>query len=256
MLVMLLPWVMAVGPVAPSLAESAGPAGVWAMVVDVGSTSKVPFAGTTEVITRTLLHVSLVQSGGTWVQRQQVCDVKVLSDSRSKVLLPETFIRSLPIQEYPISIAADEGAWSYRADPGPSVVGYDPARTGGGLPLDANAPGVLDPDRDGQPGVTVLLDIPVFGSVQMYVVQRGHSKYVGRFQGSVATGSVEVVRVDQRTLGASFPPFAANPEVSPVPSRSRFRMDRIVQAADCQALKRDWKGDFGVGDSLKARAGT
>ena len=228
-----------------AVAAPPDPAGDYAMIVDVGSSSKVAFAGTTEVITRTLLRVRLAQEGGLWVQEQSVCDVKVLSDSRSKVVIPRAFVNSLPRQSYPVTLTPTEGGWTYRADPGPSVLGYDPALTGGKMPVGPKDPGVLDPDGDGHPGVTVLLEIPVFGSVQMYVVQRGHSRYQGTFQNGGFEGSVEVVSVDQRTLGASFPPFAANPEIRSLPDRSRFRMVPAPGTKTCADLRDRWDGGFG-----------
>lgn len=231
----------------PAVASDLGEGGDYGMVIDVASRSRVPYAGTTDVVTRSLVHVRLsADDSGGWSAVQRVCDVKLLSDSRAKTVLPDSFVRSLPVQSYAVNISEAGGWVRYQADPGATFVGFDPAVTGGVVPRKAGDPGVVDTDGDGKPGVTVRLVIPVFGAVKIYVAQKGHSRYVGAVTPDGVDGRVDVVSLDQRTLGASFAPFAANPEITAVPESSRFTMRRIERGLTCDGLRSGWGGDYRV----------
>lgn len=221
------------------------------MVVDVASRSEMAYAGKTEVITRSLLRVDVIRrADGSLEQVQRVCAVRMSSDSKALTEIPDAFVASLPEQRYPVAVqAGPDGEQRYTADPGPSEVGFDPAVTGGELPQRKGDPGVTDPDGDGHPGVTVRLIVPVIGAVRIYIAQRGHSRYVGRVIGGEVRGDVEIVTMEQRTLGASFAPFAANPTIVAVPERSRFRLAPLETAEGCEELVARWDGGFGIGGS-------
>lgn len=234
MLNLLIPLALGASP-APSapLAD-----GTHRMVVDIATTSEVAFAGTTEVITRSVVRLDVSRTERGYDVVQQVCDVDVLSDARAETLLPDGFVAALPVQRYTALVSKDAaGELRWWADPGPTHVGYDPKVTGGPVPDKAKQDGVLDEDGDGHPGVTVKLRIPVFGTVRIYVAQRGHSRYVGHFADGGVEGRVEQVRLEQRTLGASFAPFAANPDVTVVPERSVFRIEKVADGVEgCAAV--------------------
>lgn len=244
----MIAWVVAVAlaGASPSLVgEPSLPPGAYRMVVDVASRSEVAFAGTTEVVTRSLLRVDVRATAAGLEQEQRVCDVRISSDSRARTEIPTSFVRSLPVQRYPVTVrVGDDGVARYAADPGPSEIGFDPVISGGPVPSGRNDPGVTDPDGDGHPGVTVHLIVPVIGQARIYVAQRGHSRYTGRVDGGEVRGAVEVVAMEQRTLGASFAAFAANPTVTAVPERSRFRMSPIDAGIGCVALVDGWDGEF------------
>lgn len=226
-------------PDAPTLAP-----GAYRMVVDVASRSEVAFAGTTEVVTRSLLRVDVRPAAAGVQVEQRVCDVRIESDSRARTEIPASFVRSLPVQRFVAELRRDGDVVRFSADPGPSEVGFDPKLSGGPVPSGRGEPGVTDPDGDGHPGVTVHLVVPVVGTARIYVAQRGHSRYAGRVEGGEVRGAVQVVALEQRTLGASFPPFAANPDITPIPERSRFRMAPIAAELDCAALVSGWDGAF------------
>jgi hypothetical protein len=177
---------------------------------------------------------------------QQVCDVKLLSDSRAETVLPDAFIRAMPRQTYAVRLVETDGNTSFSADPGPTYVGYDPALSGGGVPSGADDPGVVDMDRDGRPGVTVHVVMPVFGAVKIYVAQRGHSRYEGQVGEGGVSGRVDIVALEQNTLGASFAPFAANPQITAVPESSRFDMRPIASGLTCADLRARWAGEYRV----------
>jgi len=211
------------------------------MVIEVASRSKVPFAGTTDVVTRSLVKVSVSEQDGVWTQSQELCAVEIDGDSRATTVLPQAFIDAVPDQKYPIKVSA---SGSYEADPGLTILGYDPNVTGGALPQKGSSPGVLDFDGDGHPGGTVEVKMPVFGTVKMYIAQAGWSRYVGTARAGRIEGKVEIVRMDQRTLGASISAFAANPKIEAVPEKSRFFLERLTTDRSCSSLATSWSRTY------------
>ncbi|MFK7928743.1 MAG: hypothetical protein AB8H79_11190 [Myxococcota bacterium] len=211
------------------------------MVVEVATRSKVPFAGTTDVVTRSLVKVGLSERDGVWTQSQDLCAVQIDGDSRATTVLPQAFIDAVPNQTYPIQLSPQG---RYEADPGPTNLGFDPKITGGALPLKGSDPGVLDFDGDGHPGGTVVVKMPVFGKVKMYIAQAAWSRYHGTVRGGRIEGRVESVSVAQRTLGASISAFAANPKIEPVPEKSRFFLQRLSTDRPCSSLVASWSRTY------------
>lgn len=225
----------------PPLAE-----GHYRMVVDVASRSELALAGTTHAVTRSLLRVRIARGPEGLMQEQQVCAVRMIADTKASTEIPSAFIASLPRQRYPIELDRDSaGAWRYSADPGVSEVGFDPAASGGVLPTKRDDPGVIDSDGDGHPGVTVRFSHPWIGTVRIYLVQRGHSRYTGPVRDGAVRGSVDIVTMEQHTLGASFAPFAANPTITPIARDSRFVLEPIDEPQSCAELAASWDGELG-----------
>lgn len=220
-------------------------AGDYVMVVQTSTRSRVPVAGTTDVITRSLVRVQLRQKDQSWTQEHKVCAIDIWTDTRAETVLPDAFIASLPVKRYPVTLERGAGGWAYTATPEPNFIGYDPAVSGGALPERRSDAGVLDFDGDGHPGATVLLDVPVLGSVRMYIVQKGHSRYHGELKpdGSIE-GRIEVLETAQVTLGASVPLFAASPTITPVPAGSRFRLVPVDESETCSSLAEKWDRTF------------
>ncbi|TVQ94464.1 MAG: hypothetical protein EA397_01995 [Deltaproteobacteria bacterium] len=220
--------------------------GPYVMLVDVASRSEIAFAGKTEVLTRSLLRVDLRASSEGLEVHQEVCDVRIISDSKARTEIPESFITSIPPQRYTATLRPmKDGRWRFQADPGPSVVGFQPEEGQEELPTRRGDSRVTDPDGDGYPGVTVRLHTPVIGPVRIYIVQRGHSRYTGEVVDGEVHGQVEIVTMEQHTLGASFAPFAVNPTIHPVPAQSRFVLRPAGADEDCSSLRQAWDGSFG-----------
>lgn len=219
--------------------------GPHALLIDVGTRSRVPVAGTTDVVTRSLLRVEVSRTATGWVQTQEVCAARVLSDTRAQTVLPDAFIEAMPTQRYPVTLTRTSSGWRWRADPGPSPIGYDPERTGGSVPTEVDAPGVIDHEGDGHPGATVLLEVPVLGSVRLYIAQNSWIRYHGivNERGRV-TGKVEQVSTTQHTLGASAPLFDADPEITAVPEKSHFMQAPLASSRSCSELVGAWSGGW------------
>lgn len=191
----------------------------------VVSRARVPFAGEREVVTRSFSSIRFEPGPEGWVQHQRPCEIEV---DGGRVRFPDAFVRSMP--ERSDVVGLDGGV--YRYDPGPSWVGLAPES-----PLDGDGPW-LDPDGDGHPGATVFLEVPVFGSVRLHIAQIGHSVLHGAVRDGTVAGSVEVVRLEQRTLGASVPGFAVSPRIDVVEGRSWFQL-RPDRAQRCSGLWAD-----------------
>lgn len=239
----LIPVALAAGP----QAEPAPPIqpGAYVMVVEVGSTSKVPVAGTANITTRSLLQVDLSQDpDGGWTQTQKLCAVEVESDTRATTILPQTFIDAVPDKAFPVRLIEGASGWSYAADPGPNHIGYDPETSGGVVPTRRNDPGVVDFEGDGHPGATILLNVPVLGDVRMYITQFGWSQFRGEVTEGGVEGKVLSLAAESRTLGASIGLFAADATITPVPERSRFQLRPIPAGTRCENLAPRWGRGF------------
>ncbi len=200
--------------------------------------SKVPFAGKVTVYNRGVTRVELLRTSTGWEQRQELCDVVVDDDLKmSTTIIPPAFIAATPRQTYPVHFTRTESGWTYRADPGPLDVGWDPRAAGGVLPEHPDSPGVLDFEGDGHPGATVQLQVPVFGAVEVYVVQRGHTTYTGRVVDGGVQGTLQVVALDQRTIDASHRMFRGNPPVTVLPDESSLSLRPLPPGTTCTDLR-------------------
>jgi hypothetical protein len=229
--------VLAILPLCASAGWEEAWEGRYALELRVASVARVPVVGAQRSVTRSLLLVDVERQGGRLMQRQRVCHIDIQSP-RVRMTVPEAYVRALQPREYPAEIRGDEGARSYTADSGMDYVGYDPRFTGGALPANRTSPGVLDSDRDGEPGATVVGHFPLFGSVRMFVAQRSHLVLRGRrVAADRVEGRIEVLALEQRMLGASNRLFNRDLTVQPDPSASGFTMVR-APLDDCGALVR------------------
>jgi hypothetical protein len=177
--------------------------------------TQIPVAGKREVVTLSYAHIDFEERDGKWIQNQKACAVVV---EGGRVTFPDTFVASIPAQSFPVSWT--EG--TYAVDPGPTFVGLSGPTAE--LPEEPDDPRVVDQDGDGHPGVTVYMNLPVFGQLEMYVVQAAHSRLSGQVTDGRIEGSVDIPRFDQRTLGASMKVFAKTLPTRVLPGRSTFRI--------------------------------
>lgn len=205
--------------------------------LDIATITKVPVFGKTNVVARTIMLVRFSQDeDGRIIQQHEVCTIKSYDDTKiAETIIPEAFVKAQSSPSYPVILThREDGRVGYYADPGPSWLGVDPEVTGGVLPKKKKAPGIIDADGDGYPGGTVHIDVPLFKSVDIYVIQHGHSVFSGVLneEGGM-TGSVNVITLDQWTVGASAPFFKGNPPVTFQPDDSRFTLIPMESEAGC-----------------------
>ncbi len=211
---------------------------VYAGQVDIGTLTEMSVVGDIHVVVRSATHVTFEKEGDQWFQVQKVCDVKNFDDTRmSTTIIPKAFIAAIPVTRFPVDLTdTTDGGVRYKADPGVEWVGLDPLPDGEELPHKPDDPRVLDFDGDGKPGATVVLEVPVFKRVELYVVQAAQSIYEGVVKGEAVAGDTIMTRLDQRTLKATAPFFKAQPPVKPVADLSSFRIWPLGPGADCAAV--------------------
>jgi hypothetical protein len=214
--------------------------GTYAMELRLASATRIPIFGTQRSVTTSLMLVDVERAGGGWSQRHRVCDVRVSGGSAMKMIVPDAFVRGLPVRRYPAVLRDGAEGVRYTADMGVEAIGFDPAATGGALPQEAGDPGVLDSDGDGEPGATVELRIPAAGRARLYIVQRSHLVLSGRETApDRIEGGVQVLVQEQRTLAADPGFFARTPSTRPDPARSGFTLVRAPGVRSCDDLRRD-----------------
>jgi hypothetical protein len=205
--------------------------GTWRLDLVVATRAHLPVLGDIHSASRNVLLVTITRDGDGWIQRQKVCAARVEGESGlARTLIPQAFVDSLPPRSYPVTLEGDR----YVADPGPESVGF----RGTALPTSAKDATVVDQDHDGAPGVSVRVDVPMFGGADVWVAQRGHSVLDGRVVGpDRIEGEVDVRQLQQVTLGASNRLFAHSVHAIPDPAASRFTLTRLPDGATCADLR-------------------
>ncbi len=219
--------------------ESPLPPGKYRLEMIMASTTRVPFFGSSQSASRSISLVEVRRGESGFMQNHQVCDFRVLDDSKMiKLIFPEKFIAALAKHSYPIELVKDAQGWNYRADLGVERIGY---RADGGedkLPTKIDDPAVFDWDGDGHPGATLQLSIPLLPTGELYVVQRGQSVRTGRIveRGKIE-GAIEVRNFDQKVLGARPGFLAKSPEIKPNPEETRFTLNAVPDDSTCETFR-------------------
>lgn len=221
---------------------SAGPLspGRYGLVIDTATVQKLPFVGRTKGGSRGWLLVDVEQTPRGLEQRMRTCDVIVtgMRGNEGRVEVPDAFVAAIPVNRQPVTVTPSaDGSWTYSVDLGEDTIGWDPSLTDT-MPTTADAPALLDFEGDGAPGATMRLKLPVFGTVDLHVVQHAHIALVGALEpdGS-ARGQVTYHRLDQATVGATNAMFTATPEMWPDPSRSGFALEPLADTVSCADLR-------------------
>lgn len=169
---------------------------------------------------------------------QTPCAVEMLgAGEKASVRLGPGFLEAMGSKQTRFALTSDAGGWAVDVDLGIDHVGYDPAATGDELPRRAGDAGVVDHEGDGEPGGTVIVDVPFFGEMSIYIVQRAHTSLQGRIgvDGSIG-GGVTGHALEQRTLGATNPLMRVSPRMRPDPERSLWWMVPVPADTTCETL--------------------
>lgn len=249
------------------------PAGRYAMEIVLATRTRVPVLGAAEGRTTSAVLVEVepregdgagpdVGASGSQRWWLTTCDVTVEGErGPGRVVVPDAFIRAhgtrpataellggddgVLAREQAPSGREVEGSPTWRIDLGAQAVGWDPTLRST-VPRRDRDIGVVDWEGDGRPGGTIRLeDIPVFQRVEIHVAQVAHLRLWGtRPEGDAPggddppalVGRVEVLALEQRTLSASVPLFAASLRVEPDESTSTFRLLPLGPDADCRQV--------------------
>jgi hypothetical protein len=221
--------------------------GTWYLRIRTATDARVPIIGNTHIRSTTHLLVSIANINGVPNQTQRTCIVDSRpSRSITRTVLPKAFVDHLPVKTYPVTLSkSEDGSWSYNADLHQQYVGYDGEKAGGVIPEDDKDPSVFDWDEDGEPGASILIDIPIFGHIRIYMVQTNHTLLSGRvINTNRLEGHSKQLLLDQRTIGADNRLLAASPKLTVGKGHDRFEMMRIDEGATCADIKRMAAGTF------------
>ncbi len=222
--------------------------GTWRLDMQIYSFAHIPVLGETEIRSRTVYRAEVTGSPEAPTVSVRVCRMDARSPRAiATTRIPQAFVDAVPQRVLPAKLSPEGDAWAFHLDLTPNHLGYDPKRAPDGLPRDTDHPAVVDFEGDGHPGGTFLLDAPLFGEVQIYVVQHAHTLLDGTWTGGDVWGGRASLRTfDQRSIGASNRLFAANAKVTVDATRSRFQWTRVPEGTSCKALR----------DGLKDPGGT
>jgi hypothetical protein len=218
-------------------AAGAPPPGDYGMVLKVATFSRVPVLGDKPGLSVSWLQVTVSEDpDGVPRARHRACAVDMHgAGDAAKVWVAPSFLEALGTKDYRLEPGPGGG---FAGDFGPDAVGWDPTAASGRLPQNLSDRGVVDWDGDGQPGATVHIDVPIFGSVQMFLVQRSRTRIAGHWQdGGVARGAVHSDYIEQFTLDATNPLFRLRTHMRPDPARSGFVLVPVPPGTACAAIK-------------------
>jgi hypothetical protein len=216
--------------------------GRWVQLQKTTAVSQITMVG--EVVTETtaLLLVDVTRDGDKLEMRELICSI----DSKSSVdkitmTIPPAYMRAVSGKVRPVKLESRGGRWRYLQPSFSSVAGAKLAQLTDKLPTDKKDARVLDPDKDGHPGMTIQVRGIVDGDI--YVIQRDKSEMTGmlseaadRIEGSI-TWSVEQVVLGATSVFLSGQP--PNSKQHPDSRRSSFTMVKVAPGISCaSALKR------------------
>jgi hypothetical protein len=223
--------------------------GAWRIEWVAANRVRVPILGSTTVLTRqvSLARVVPTPDGG-WEQSHVACAIGAESDSSfTSTSFPAGFLAAMPPKRYPLRVTDEGDRWRVYADTGRLTIGFHPepsvdaGAAAASIPSNAGHPSVFDWDEDGLPGATITVRAPLFGAVDVFVVQSSRGVLDGslRVVDGVATaveGSFRLEDYAQATIGASNPLFHTTPRATFLPEQSHLTMSRIGDDATCQDL--------------------
>ena len=206
--------------------------GTWKMTLSVTTSAHIPVLGDTFVVSERVNLVHIVEQDGEILQHHKTCSVHADTEELiAKTTIPDAFVRSMPAKSYPVELSWDGMQWHYGADLLPEQMGF----TGNTMPSDADDKNVEDSDQDGQPGVTVNIRVPIFGTVDVYWVQRAHTLLEGVVDAETIAGDANVLVLEHQIIGASNVLFLKQPTVVPVDGNT-FTLERVPLGSSCQDL--------------------
>jgi len=216
-----------------ALAASPDLVGLWAVTMEVVTAARVPVLGTTDVHTYQTMLADIVPEGAGLRVRHRTCTFRAESrPALATTRFPEAFVDAIPDRDYPLEWLPDGAGWAARMHVGVVTVGWDPGR--GEFPERLDSPSVVDWDRDDRPAATIQLQVPIFGTVDVYQAQVQDLWFdLSRVSADEIVGNVRIEGMRSRTLGASNRLFVQNPTVKQVPERSPVRFVRAPAGAAC-----------------------
>ena len=168
-----------------------------------------------EQTTTTLALVRVRWHGDVGERWVQPCALHTTPSFGSKLSYPSAFLAAVPVEA--AEIRRDGAGWS-QAD----VVEHV-GMTGDGtadMPKNGEAkhPALVDHDGDGKPGVTLGVEIPLFGAQKLYVAQRTVTAWSGEVDADGVVSAEPTITSEQATVGATLDLLLTTPKQKPVAS--------------------------------------
>jgi hypothetical protein len=213
--------------------------GAWRMDLSLTTKATIPVLGDTIIQTGSVYLVEIVGTPEAPIQQQTVCSITPDgSRSIATTTIPPGFIDAMPDKRFALTLRPDGAQWAVSGDMKMLAIGYDLDKAGGSIPQEAEHVAVTDHEGDGHPGATVHLKAPLFGQVEVYMLQRARTTVAGTWDGrDRIDGKATVLDFGQRTIGASNRLFVANPKLEAVPETSTWRMTRVPKGTTCAHLR-------------------
>jgi hypothetical protein len=173
-----------------------------------------PFGSSWEKQTTTTLALVKVRwtgaKGERWVQP---CALHTTPAFGSQLTYPTSFLAAVPV--LPAPIERDGASWT-QAEVVERVglkAGYD-----GAMPADGDGghAALVDADADGKPGVTLGVEIPIFGAQKLYVAQRAATAWQGEVDGEGVLRAEPTIASEQSIVGATLELLVTSPKQKPV----------------------------------------
>ncbi len=223
---------------APAHAAPPDLGGSWALALRMVSAAQLPVLGAVESTTVSYGLLRELPSVDGPAQRYEVCRVEL--EGRGALVrstIPAAFIAALPVRTIRPELRPDGASWALDLDLGDMHLGFEPTVSGGLPPRVADHAAVLDSDGDGSPGATVLVDVPLFPTVQVWITQATSLALHGSMEDpDTIRGVAELSYLEQHVVGASHRLFARSPTIAPVEDASSFLMLRIPDDAGCDRV--------------------
>jgi hypothetical protein len=211
--------------------------GRWSLYSIIATGAKVPVIGIVESRTKIVSLFDLTFDGQRLYGEGKLCGMNVNSGTNLiKTIFPDSFLKSIPRPQLDAQLIYRDKTWHFYQSRQYMVVGAVlKNKQTDRLPNTASDPRVFDQDKDGNPGVTILVDGLVKGSI--FVAQRtwtalsGTLRAPGLFMGTVEHGN------EQNILDATASYLKYSLELKPAVDRSFFYLTRMSKQATCdQAL--------------------
>ena len=197
---------------------------------------QVPIIGEIRSTSRSLLFVQHSEEEGIWTHHQELCTIIVQDNIRfTQTTIPQAFIDAIPPKTIPLR-REQKGEYTHVSWDTPlHQVGFNSAD--GVLPSDIDDPRVYDWDKDGRAAATLLIEVPILGVVETYIVQKSDLKYYGSYlsnRAGAVTGAIEFEAIEQKILDATSPIFKHSASAQGIAEESYFTLIPI-DAPGCEA---------------------
>lgn len=169
-----------------------------------------------EQTTTTLALVRVAWQGDVGTRWIQICALHTTTAHGAKLTYPAAFLAAIPVESAPLTRVGAQ--WSQ-----PEVVEVAGLASGhgGAMPKtgEAKHPALVDADGDGQPGVTLDVDINLLGAHKLYVAQRARIAWTGTLDASGALSAEPTIVQERSVVGASLSLLVADTPRKPIAGR-------------------------------------